>query len=193
MPHLLGTAGRSSGRGEARVNSEALPADQAEAFAALYAAMATPLWRYLYRTGGDAAAADDLVQESFLRLLRKPALLGDREAARPYLYRIASNLRKDRWRATKRHQRLAPAAQAPGVESHAGRAQLSTDVEAVLDRLSERERALVWLAHVDGYRHEEIAHILGLRPSSIRVLLHRARNKLRRLLEDGGYTHGSRS
>lgn len=54
------------------------------------------------------------------------------------------------------------------------------------EELSQRERALLWLAYVEGESHEEIATSLGLRRRSIKVLLFRARRRLRDLLKAKG-------
>lgn len=165
--------------------------------ARVHAEAAVPLWRYVYRTCGNAATADDVVQESFLRLLARPKILVDPAIARPYLYRIASNLIRDRWRKRPRRLLDKPASRFesdPATRDRVGHerdVRVRRDVQAVLDQLNRRERALVWLAHVDGYRHREIAEILGLRTASVKVLLHRAKTKLTRLLEDHGYTPGA--
>ncbi len=161
-------------------------------FAAFHRETAVPLWRYIYRTCGDTALADDLMQESFLRLLKRPKVLADGAVARPYLYRIASNLLRDRWRRETRRQRLAPTPRSMVAEDaeHARETRIRGDVHWVLERLSARERALVWLAHVDGYHHQEIAQILGLRRGSVKVMLHRAKAKMLGLLEGQGYIPG---
>jgi RNA polymerase sigma-70 factor (ECF subfamily) len=54
-----------------------------------------------------------------------------------------------------------------------------------LANLSPRERALLWLAHVEGYSHDEIGRALGVARGSVRVLLFRARKRLRGVLEHG--------
>lgn len=65
---------------------------------------------------------------------------------------------------------------------------LRLDVSRLFARLKPRERQLVWLAHVEGANHREIAAALGLRAGSIRVLLSRARCRLARLLRDNGHS-----
>ena len=60
---------------------------------------------------------------------------------------------------------------------------MSRKSAAAFAALSARERKLLWLAHVEGWRHAEIASILGLAAGSIRVLLHRARRRFLDLLE----------
>ena len=59
---------------------------------------------------------------------------------------------------------------------------LRHDMDEAFARLSPQQRSLLWLAHVEGYRHDEIAEMLDLREKSIKVLLFRARHKLKEAL-----------
>ena len=74
------------------------------AFGELHREAARPLWAYVYRVTGNAADADDIVQESFCRVL--VADVGDlgAEDLRRYLFRVASNLVADRWRRASRER-----------------------------------------------------------------------------------------
>src|SRR5215469_16536174 len=69
-----------------------------ERFAAFYERSARPLWAYLARVSGNAALADDLLQESFLRFLCADHPNDGEVSARRYLFRIATNLMRDHWR-----------------------------------------------------------------------------------------------
>jgi RNA polymerase sigma-70 factor (ECF subfamily) len=51
-----------------------------------------------------------------------------------------------------------------------------------LAQMRPRDRQLLWLAHAEGYSHNEIAEVMGLGSASIRLLLFRARRKIARLL-----------
>ncbi len=148
------------------------------AFAAFHARAVTGLRAYVHRVIGNAADADDVVQEAFLRMLRLD-LPSDEEQWRRYVYRIASNLIVDRWRRGKFEQGIAtvqePVVPAPRFEEDATVAQIFAE-------LKPRERALLWLAYVEGESHEEIAASLGLARRGVRVLLFRARRRLRDLL-----------
>lgn len=156
-------------------------------FTRLHAELARPLWSYLYRVLGDAARAEDLVQDTFLRLLR--ARIGglDDDERRAYAFRVAGNLAMDLFRKGKRDDALHAAVErdAPRDRPPAAR---DLDVARSFGQLEPRERAMLWLAYVEGSAHDEIAKSLGLRSGSIRVLLFRARRKLRDLLAraDGG-------
>jgi RNA polymerase sigma-70 factor (ECF subfamily) len=59
------------------------------------------------------------------------------------------------------------------------------DLSRAMARLKPRERDLLWLAYAQGSSHREIADVLGLRTSSIKLLLFRARRRLASLLSEG--------
>ena len=69
-----------------------------EAFAGFYERSARSLWAYLARASGDAALADDLTQESFVRFLCAGRPDEGEVACRKYLFRIGTNLLRDHWR-----------------------------------------------------------------------------------------------
>lgn len=135
---------------------------------------ARPLWAYLVATCRDRALADDVLQESYLRLLQAPGAPSDEEGRRRYLFRIATNLLHDAHRSASRLVPLAEQSAEPATPASAA----TGDVERALAELPARERRLLWLAHVEGYSHQEIAETTGVRAGSVRVLLFRARQKL---------------
>ena len=156
---------------------------------------ARPLWSYIYRTSGNAALADDLMQESYYRFLRVRFGEMDQEYMKNYLFRIATNLLRDHWRRTKLDPPIPVEREGQEtVESvlpdrkTTGEAQmhLQTDVIQVMRSLKPREREMLWLAYVEGSSHREIAEVVGLREQSVRSLLFRARNKLAKLLRRRG-------
>lgn len=144
------------------------------AFTLLYERTARPLYRYLLRASGSRDIADDLVQESYCRLLAADRQDLDESSVKNYLFRIATNLLRDRWRQIQRtprtpwHEALEPYTI---VERH-------DDLESCFQRLRPRERLLLWMAYVERATHTEIAESTGLRPNSVRILLFRARRKL---------------
>ena len=69
-----------------------------EAFRAFYERTARPLWAYLARTTGEPHTADDLLQEAYYRLLRASVAFEDDVHRKNYLFRIATNLLRDRHR-----------------------------------------------------------------------------------------------
>jgi RNA polymerase sigma-70 factor (ECF subfamily) len=156
-------------------------------FHALYTRTAAPLRAYVIRTLDGPTDADDIVQETFLRLLRKPVPVLNDDQMRAYVFRIASNLVVDHWRAHKRETTTGTVPERDAVEPDQG---LRLDVRRIFARLKPRDRQIVWLAHVEGAGHREIAAAMGLRTGSVRVLLSRARQRLARLLRETGHATG---
>ena len=152
----------------------------AAAFEAFYASTAPALHAYIRRVAEDAATAEDVLQEAFCRFLRGRHESMDEAQMRSYLYRTATTIIYDQWRRRRvveqRRQLDKPAVAAAADPS--GR----LDMERALGELAPRERALVWLAYVEGASHAEIAAALGLSALSVRVMLFRARRKLARIL-----------
>jgi RNA polymerase sigma-70 factor, ECF subfamily len=153
-----------------------------EAFHILYQRTAAPLRAYAARVLRNATHADDIVQESYLRLLRQPTAHQDLQRLRALLFRIASNLMIDYWRSRRREVADVP----PGRErgAHGPDLPLRLDMERVFQELNPQERQMMWLAYVEGADHAEIALALNLKKGSVKVLLSRVRHKLAGLLGD---------
>ena len=153
------------------------------AFAALHARTSRALRAYVYRVVGNPSDADDIVQEAFLRMLRADVPAETEEHLRRYLYRVASNLIVDRWRRRRYEQgedvMPEPVSDPPRYEDDA-------DVAKIFAELKPRDRALLWLAYVEGESHDEIASSLGVGRRGVRVMLFRARRRLRDLLQARG-------
>jgi len=149
-------------------------------FESIYEQTARPLWAYAARISGDASAADDILQETYLKFLRAPGRPDDPKEAKQYLYRIATNLVYDRFRSQTRRGETEIAEAA-----HASSSTFAADLEMtqVFSRLKEQERMLLWLAYVEGYDHQQIARIAKLSKLSVKVLLFRARHKLAQMIE----------
>ena len=162
------------------------PAMDSDQFAAFYERSAKPLWAYLARASGNAALADDLMQESYVRFLCANSPGDGEVASRRYLFRIASNLLRDYWR----RPRTVPIEDLPVDRSAARDTSMQTDSRLTLDpalaKLRPRDRQLLWLAHAENYTHREIADITGLAVTSIRLLLFRARREMAHLLQKEG-------
>jgi RNA polymerase sigma-70 factor (ECF subfamily) len=148
-----------------------------QTFHALYAATAKPLWAYIARLSGRPDVANDLLQETYCRFLT--AQLGNVELAeaKPYLFRIATNLLNDRWRKGEDTTWSEPPE--IGFERDL---DTQIDVRDLMQQLKPRERQLLWLAYVEGMTHSEIAKSTGLHSMSVRILLFRARQKAAELL-----------
>src|SRR5580658_6167935 len=172
-----------------------------EAFRGFYDRNARGVWAYLSRVTGDRQLADDLLQEAFYRFLRA-ASTGpadqerfDSEAhRRNSLYKIATNLATDaRRRSFTRPaavvtgddvERLASGGRGAG--NHGAEIDRRTDVNRAMAQLRPRDRAMLWMAYAEGASHDEIAGAIGVRPSSMKLLLFRARRRMATLLGGKG-------
>jgi RNA polymerase sigma-70 factor, ECF subfamily len=176
-------------------NLERLAFDEAErtfhmnedAFRAFYELTARPVWLYLARTTGDRRLADDLLQDTYYRFLRSSVVFDSDDHRRHYLFRIATNLVHDHRR---RGRFSAPAVSGERADElvpdetgdTADRMARQIDLSRAMEQLKPRERSLLWLAYAQGWSHEEIAATLGLKASSLKSLLHRARRRLASLM-----------
>jgi RNA polymerase sigma-70 factor, ECF subfamily len=158
-----------------------------ESFRVFYERTARPLKAYLCRALGDASKADDILQESYLRLLEAkiPPDMTD-EHRKNYLFRIATNLLRDEY-ARRKPEPLTDYA-APRELAY-DTAQ-KNDMRCFLGQLNPRQRELLWLAYVERFTHEEIAAAVGAKAPSIRPMLARARARLGEILKAAGFVPG---
>jgi RNA polymerase sigma-70 factor (ECF subfamily) len=163
-----------------------------DAFDALFQRWAGPLLRYLERMLHDAASAEDLVQEVFLRVHRA------RERYRPearfstWIFRIATNLALNELRRPRRrdpHESLdaengpEPSAPATAIDEFVDAKRMAGDVERALRSLPERQRAALWLGAVEGFSYAEVGASLDVSEKAVKALVHRARSNLASRLE----------
>jgi len=157
-------------------------------FEELYRDIGPPLRAYIARTVDDADLADDLLQDTFVRFLRTAPDHLEQAQVRTYLFRTATRLIHDTWRTGKRRSDLMRSNfSGEQTASFEARSDIGHDLAAVFAKLRPRDRSLLWLAYVEGYTHEEIAGVTGIKPASVRVLLSRARERLAPMLQRGGY------
>ena len=164
-----------------------------EAFRQFYAQTARPVWLYLARMTGDRRLADDLLQDAYYRFLRVSTSFESDEHRRHYLFRIATNLVRDHRRRSRtgdaavgQHEETLPDNAGDASE----RMARQIDLTRAMERLKPRERSLLWLAYAQGWSHEEIAATLGLKATSLKSLLHRARRRLATLMTNPAHRGG---
>lgn len=174
-------------RAQASESDVALVMDE-EAFRAFYDRTARVLHAYLSRVTGDLHLADDLLQDTYYRFLRARTDYESEAHRRNALFHIASNLVRDVFRRRRTTPALVQATDAHLPDSGAdARTERRTEVRRAFARLRPRDRELLWLAYAQGSSHQEIADTLGLKSTSIKLLLFRARRRLADLLR--GHRH----
>jgi RNA polymerase sigma factor (sigma-70 family) len=147
-----------------------------------------PLFAYLFRlTDGDRPTAEDLLQDTFTRLLAPHTYTSGR-AVKPWLYAIATNLVRDRYRVLSRRG-IDPklvTTQQPAVDDPADRALRSEDeraVRAAVRSLSQEQRAAIVLRFYQGLSLAEIALALDIPLGTVKSRLSIGTRRLRALLQ----------
>jgi RNA polymerase sigma-70 factor, ECF subfamily len=146
------------------------------------------LWSLLYRICGDAADAEDLVQETFVRALQHPPARTD-EPWRPWLVRVALNLGRDLLRRRRRRRYEGPWLPSPAAEPPAdaslGPGARYDQMESVslafllaLEALSPAQRAVLILRDVFDYSVRETGRALGLSEPNVKTTHLRARRRM---------------
>lgn len=191
-----GAAGRESASGDGRVSADAIPGDEPELVRAVQEGDRRAFGRlvdryldeaYAVATGilGRPHAAEDAVQNAFLRALDRIDDLEEGSPFGPWFFRV---LRSVCYNATRRESRRPDSSIPPGTagasdpEAEALRRLDRVRVLDALGELPDRQRSAVLLYDVQGYSHAEIGEILGISPGTSRAHLHHGRKKLRRRL-----------
>ena len=163
-----------------------LKAGDPAAFEAIYEAYRQRLFGFLVRLSRRRDVAEDLLEETWVRLVTRCATLAEDARLGPWLFAVARNLyfswRRSRGVDEARTSELDPAWPAPerGASPFeaAARRELERRVEAALARLSLRDRELLLLVGVEGLTPSEAAGVCGVPAVTLRARLHRAREKL---------------
>ncbi len=161
-----------------------------------------PVFSLLYRMVRDRALAEDLAQETFIKVLNAIGSYNPQFKFSSWIFKIANNAAIDQLRRRELETLSldgSPHATTPD-EIHATTLQVGDSGESPLQELEARElggaiehaiarlrpeyRACILLRHVEGHSYEEIARILELPLGTVKTYIHRARNELRGYLED---------
>lgn len=177
-----------------------------QAFAALFARLAPRIHRFLRRSFGSEAEADDLLQQTFLKLHRARDTYRQDMKVAPWAFAIAARVRLDELRRRKRlvedgdEETWARAEEQQAVAAHADQsAALETDraelVRRAVEALPESQRVVIHLNRFEGMTFAEIARVLGTSEGAIKLRAFRAYGTLRAALaraleEDGAPARG---
>jgi len=154
-----------------------------------------PIYRYVLGLVKNPAEAEDLTQDTFLRAYRYGELLREPEAVRGWLYRIATHACLDRLRQRKPLVSLdsdeggdrvqPPVSQSPSPLKVSERKETSACIQRCLDFLPDKYRAVILLHEAHSLTAPEIAALLGVTLTTVKIRLHRARRKLQQVMERG--------
>jgi RNA polymerase sigma-70 factor (ECF subfamily) len=160
---------------------------RAEWFDALFRDHYPRLVGLVSRLTGDPGQAEEIAADVFSKLARRSTLLASRENLTAWIYRVATNAGLDALRAACRRRKTEGAANAERLRVGSDRgaledlllAERSGRVRAVLAAMKDRDAELL-LLRADGMAYREIAHLLGVQPSSVGTLLARAEREFER-------------
>lgn len=144
---------------------------------------------YLYLLGmcKDSYLAEDLMQESFVKALL--SLRDDHENARAWLYNVARNLclnelRKRKYLGSESPEELSLASDEETALEQYLRNEAEQKLYRALRKLDERKREVILLQYFSVLSQKEIARVMGLTHENVRVISHRAKRKIKEILEE---------
>ena len=146
--------------------------------------------KFILASVKNESVADDLVQETFIRIQENLDSVRDPEKISSWIFRIAYHLCQDHFRVLKKsssheeiHDGLVTLQESP-VQKELEQGEMSRCVQDKLNLLPESQRSVIILADIMDFSHQEIADILGLTVENAKVRLHRARKRLKAILEE---------
>jgi RNA polymerase sigma-70 factor (ECF subfamily) len=149
---------------------------------------------HCYRFCMDTAVAEDLAQETFLRVYQSAARYKPKARFRTWLYKIATNVCLNEIRKFQRRSiffpqeehlsRLEVSADDPQPDEQLEHAQHQNMVLGALGQLPEDQRAALMLRVAEEFSYREIGYQIGRNENHVKVLIHRGRKKLKKILAD---------
>jgi RNA polymerase sigma-70 factor, ECF subfamily len=148
------------------------------AFERLVRTYQEPVWRFLRRLLGDAGVAEDVAQETFLRVFRRLPTFSFEAKFSTWVFQIARNAGVDELRSRRRRIRLASLAPPP--TPAVGMPEARAEIDAALASLPVDLREAVLLIEVLGLRYHEVARVLGVPEGTVKSRVFSARSRLHR-------------
>ncbi len=153
--------------------------------------------RFVLSLVKDEWVADDLIQETFLKIQSNLTTLKDLSKLSSWIFRIAYNLCQDHFRQSKKSRKEesidqeemgdlkeALAQKGPDIQKELEQRQMGECVQNQMNLLPESLRTVVFLFDIMEFNQQKIADILGITIKNVKVRLHRARKKLKLILEE---------
>jgi RNA polymerase sigma-70 factor (ECF subfamily) len=144
----------------------------------------------------DEWVADDIIQETFFKIQNNLKNLKDTSRLSSWIFRIAYNLCQDHFRRSKRSRKEETIDQegmedfkealiqkGPDIQKQLEQRQMGECVQDQINLLPESLRTVLILFDIMEFSHQEISDILGITVKNVKVRLHRARKKLKPILE----------
>jgi RNA polymerase sigma-70 factor (ECF subfamily) len=170
-----------------------------QGFRRLFLRYSGPVSHYLFRFTGNHAQAEELMQETFLRVCRAACTYEPRTTFRTWLYQIATNVGRNEVRRREYSVRKEPLGDLASEcwdpcgggrnnpdggcpEGMAEARETEQIIQGALGRMPEKQRAALLLSRHHGLSYREISHVMGLREGAVKSLIHRATETLHKHL-----------
>jgi RNA polymerase sigma-70 factor (ECF subfamily) len=168
----------------------------------LFARYQKPLYNFFLRMVGRKETAEDLVQDTFIKVYRfGKSFRGNDAKFSTWLYSVASNQCRDQMRYSSRRPEtpiadivepdqtesftdLVSETEESPVEDHMMRMEVGSIIQDAIDKLPEKEKKAIILREYQELDYKEIAEILNCPIGSVKILIFRARKRLRGLLQN---------
>lgn len=170
---------------------EQAKAGKLSAFEQILSAFERDIYSYLFRLTAHAQTAEDLTQETFIKLYRNLSKLDADKNFKSWLYAIATNVAKDYWRKQKQHRELLVETSEELVTIAAEDAYYEMEIPDSFDaerlhgallNIKPQYRAALLLYYQHNYSYREIAEWLGVPLSSVKVYIFRGKQALKKAL-----------
>jgi RNA polymerase sigma-70 factor (ECF subfamily) len=163
--------------------------DDARALRELHDAHAAVLWRYVVHLTGNAAGADDIVQETLLRAWRSPGILSQESGVRSWMFTVARNLVIDDYRSARnRHELTTETLPDAATADRTDAVFEAMLVEEALATLGFEHRSVIVHAYYGGRSIAEVARELDIPEGTVKSRLHYGLRALRLALQEKGVT-----
>lgn len=197
---------QSKSRSKTQVRPDA--EEQSKNFSKVFETFHQPIFNYLLRMTQHVGLAEDLLQETFVRVYRGLPNFRGGSSLSTWIYRIATNVSLDYFRSKRsRQDKVTDALEdidadqewitdsvTASSEQALVQAEMSACVRQYIRNLPPDYRAALVLSDLQGLKNKEIAEVLGVSLDTVKIRLHRARTKLRGALNIGcDFSHDERN
>ncbi len=142
------------------------------------------IFTIVLRMTNDYDASQDLTQETFIKVFRNIKKVKSAEHLRPWMCTIARNVVRDYFRKVKRSNTISfESIKDFHGHSDTGQIRRRMIIQNALAQLAEKDRMILTLAYYEGMKLEEVASVMKMNASNVRISIHRARKRLRKKLE----------
>ena len=165
--------------------------DEKQSFEQLYNEVFPIVYKVSYHITGDSGAAEDICQEAFIKYYNRPVPLPSMNDAKYWLIRVVKNLSFNYSKREKRKLKVfdkiknEPYYSEDTGEKETLKKETKETVNRMLEKLPEKLKAPLVLREFSGMNYKEIAKVLGISESNVKVRIFRARENIQKLIDKG--------